>query len=101
MVGRGGEYQSVLLGAAASRRIVRGEWWSLLAFGGYGLYGERGSIGIERDSHGVLFGVNGRWRVGPLTLAGVYSHLTGSYDETDVPAPFRFHVPRLSLGVGF
>lgn len=101
MGGRGGEYDSALLGAAASRRIQRGEWWSLLAFGGYGVYAERGASGIERDSHGILFGVTARWRVGPLTLAGVYSHLTGSYDETDVPAPFRFHVPRLSLGVGF
>jgi hypothetical protein len=101
MGGRGGDHHSTLLGGAASRRVARGAGWSLLLFGGYGIYGERGYTGIERDAPGFLFGATARWRVGPLTLAGVYSHLTGSYDETDVVSPFRFHVPRFSLGVGF
>jgi hypothetical protein len=101
MGGRGGEYESLLLGLAASRRVARGERWSLQAFAGYGFYGERGPTQIERDSRGVLLGATARWRVGPISLAAVYSHLTGRYDEPDVTSPFRVNVPRVALGVGF
>jgi hypothetical protein len=101
MLGRGGGYDSTLLGAALSRRVIRGANWSILVFGGVGSYAETGDTGIERDAFGVLFGGTARWRVGAVTFAGQYSHVTGTYDKPDVSAPFRFHVPRISVGVGF
>jgi hypothetical protein len=101
MIGRSGGYESTLLGAALSRRVVRGGNWSILAFGGVGTYAETGETGTERDAFGALFGGTARYRVGGVTLAAQYSHVTGTYDKPDVSAPFRFHVPRISVGVGF
>ena len=101
MIGRSGGYESTLLGAALSRRLVRGANWSILAFGGVGTYAEKGETGTERDAFGLLFGGTARYRVGGLTFAAQYSHVTGNYDKPDVSAPFRFHVPRISVGVGF
>jgi hypothetical protein len=101
MLGRGGSYDSTLLGAALSRRVVRGANWSILVFGGLGWYGETGETGIERDATGILLGGTARVRAGGVTFAASYSHVTGNYDEPDVSAPFRFDVPRISLGIGF
>src|SRR5690606_11661086 len=70
------------------------------AFGGYGLYAEKGCSGIERDAGGVLAGAMVSARLGSFTVALAFSDLPGEYDEDDVSAPFRFRVPRRSLGVG-
>jgi hypothetical protein len=101
MFGRGGSYDSTLLGAALSRRVIRGGNWSILVFGGVGTYAETGETGIERDAFGLLFGGTARWQVGGVTFAGHYSHITGKYDKSDVSAPFDFNVPRIAVGIGF
>jgi hypothetical protein len=101
MAGRGGEYTSLLTGGAVSRTLVGGERLGVAAFGGYGRYGEEGATGIRRDAAGVLYGGIATYRAGPLKIALVASDLTGRYDGADVSRGFSFHVPRVSLGVGF
>jgi hypothetical protein len=101
MGGRGGGYDSGLAAGAATRRLARGSTWNATVFGGYGVYGERGHTGIERDAGGLLAGSILVVRIGPLGVAGVVTHMTGTYDRPDVTNAFRFHVPRLSLGVAF
>jgi len=101
MIGTGGDYASRLAGGGLAVRLATVGPLELGAFGGYGLYAEKGWSGIERDAGGVLAGAMVSARLGSFTVALAFSDLTGEYDEDDVSAPFRFHVPRLSLGVGF
>ncbi|MEX2581968.1 MAG: hypothetical protein WD766_01765 [Gemmatimonadota bacterium] len=101
VAGRGGEYDSLMLGAAATRRLLRGGRWSVSAFAGYATYEESGATGIERDSAGLLAGGFGTVSLGPVALVVFASDLVGSYDEPDVPDSFGFHVPRIAIGLAF
>ena len=101
MLGGGGDYESLLAGGGLAVRLVTAGPLELTAFGGYGLYSEEGWSGIERDAGGVLAGAMVAVRLGAFRVALAFSDLTGEYGEDDVPEPFRFHVPRLSLGLGF
>jgi hypothetical protein len=101
MVGTGGDYESLLAGGGLAVRLVTAGPLELAAFGGYGLYSEEGWSGIERDAGGVLAGAMMGVRLGAFRVALAFSDLTGEYGEDDVSEPFRFHVPRLSLGLGF
>lgn len=100
-IGRGGDYESALAGGALAVRAVTIGRVALSGFGGYGLYREEGWSGIERDASGILYGALAAVRLGRATLALALSDLTGEYGEDDVAEPFRFHVPRLSVGFGF
>lgn len=101
MLGRGGEYESTLVGAALSVRVLTAGPLELTGFGGYGWYSEEGWTGIRRDSGGPLFGGLAMLRAGRVAIGVALTDLTGRYDGADVREPFRFHVPRLSLGLGF
>jgi len=101
MAGRGGGYDSGLAGGAATRRLARGSAWNASVFAGYGIYGERGRTEIERAAGGLLAGTVLVLRAGPVGLAGVLTHMTGTYDGPDVTNAFRFHVPRISIGIAF
>lgn len=100
-IGRGGDYESVLVGGALALRIATVGRVALGGFGGYGLYREEGWSGIERDAGGILFGALATTRLGRATVALALSDLAGEYGEDDIAEPFRFHVPRLSVGLGF
>jgi len=101
MIGTGGDYESRLAGGGLAVRLVTAGPLEVAAFGGYGLYSEKGWSGIERDAGGVLAGAMASARLGGFRVALAFSDLTGEYGEDDVSEPFRFHVPRLSLGLGF
>ena len=101
MMGSGGDYESMLAGGGLAVRLVTVGPLDLTAFGGYGLYSEEGWSGIERDAGGLLAGAMMAVRLGTFRVALAFSDLTGEYGEDDVLEPFRFHVPRLSLGLGF
>lgn len=101
MVGTGAEYESWLYGGALSRHIASIGAISVSAFAGYGLYGETGLTEIERDAGGPLLGGMASYDAGPFVLTLVGSDLIGSYDGSDVSESFTFHVPRVSVGVGF
>jgi len=100
-IGRGGDYESVLVGGALALRIATVGRVALSGFGGYGLYREEGWSGIERDAGGILFGALAAVRLGRATVAFALSDLAGEYGEDDIAEPFRFHVPRFSIGLGF
>lgn len=99
--GTGGDYESRLVGGGLAVRLLTAGPLELAAFGGYGLYSEEGWSGIERDAGGILAGAMMSARLGAFRVALAFSDLTGEYGEDDASEPFRFHVPRLSLGVGF
>jgi len=100
MIGTGGDYESRLAGGGVAVRLFTSGPLELSAFGGYGLYSEKAWSGIERDAGGVLAGALVSARVRGFRVALAFSDLTGEYGEDDVAEPFRFHVPRLSLGLG-
>ena len=100
-IGRGGDYESVLVGGALAVRVATIGRVGLSGFGGYGVYREEGWTGIERDGRGILFGALATVRLGRATVALAFSDLAGEYGEDDVPQSFVFHVPRFSIGLGF
>lgn len=101
LAGTGGDYESLLVGGGLGVRLLTTGTFELTAFGGYGMYSEKGWSGIERDAGGILAGALVSARLGALRVALAFSDLMGEYGEDDVSEPFSFHAPRISIGVGF
>src|SRR5690606_20752269 len=101
LAGTGGDYESLLVGGGLGVRLLTTGPFELTAFGGYGMYSEKGWSGIERDAGGILAGALVSARLGALRVALAFSDLMGEYGEDDVSEPFSFHAPRISIGVGF
>ncbi|MFS8637539.1 MAG: hypothetical protein FWJ74_05595 [Gemmatimonadota bacterium] len=100
MAGTGGRYESLLGGGAIGLRLLRIGPVDLTGFGGYGIYREEGWSGIRRDAGGVLMGGLAAVDFGAVAITLGALQLMGRYDENDVPEPFRFRVPRLTVGFG-
>lgn len=100
MVGKGGEYESLLGGAGIGLRLRRLGPADVTGFAGYGVYREEGWTGIRRDAGGALLGVFGTVDLGPVALTVGAIDLVGRYSKDDVPEPFWFRVPRLTIGLG-
>src|SRR5690606_13312613 len=73
MIGTGGDYASRLAGGGLAVRLATVGPLELGAFGGYGLYAEKGWSGIERDAGGVLAGAMVSARLGSFTVALAFS----------------------------
>lgn len=99
--GTGSRYESMLYAGALTRDAVTFSGVTLLGFLGYGRYREVGWTDIDRSASGPLFGATARYGVGSFVASVTLSDLIGSYSGSDVAEPFTFHVPRLSLGLGF
>lgn len=101
MLGTGGDYESRLVGGGIGARLTRLGPADLTGIGGYGRYREEGWSGIRRDAGGILLGGLAVLDLGGIALSAGMVHLVGRYDGDDVSDPFRFHVPRVTLGLGF
>lgn len=99
-IGRGGGYDSVLLGAGATRQIVSERTVAVRALLGVGHYQEEASVVGERQAPGVFLGALASKNVGRVSFTLAATEMVGRYAEDDVPNPFVFHVLRIWLGVG-
>lgn len=100
-LGHGRGYDSRLLGGGLSRRVVTGGPVRLSLFGGWAHYSETTVGDRDRSTGAPLYGLAASLDLGSVLLSLTFHDLWGRYDGADVPESFRFHVPRLAIGIGF
>ena len=99
-VGAGSGYESLLVGLAAGRGLLRRGELAVTGLAGAAFYRDRGNTGIARRAPGVLVGAVADHPLGPFVVSAMLSDVFGRYRGDEYLEPFFFNVPRLTLAFG-
>jgi hypothetical protein len=98
--GAGNDFTSLLLAGGPAVEVLDLNFASLMAYGGYGSYGETLEQGFSRNTGVVYGGLAVRVPLGRFALGATVSYFQGTLDGSEILVPVSIRSHRFSLGLG-